>query len=127
MKKDYRLKNSDEIELVMKKGFSKANHTFIVYKFKNPNLKKYRVAISAPKKLGKAVVRNKVKRQIRAILQQNNELLTEGYDYFIIARPNILTIDFQTASKQMIHVLKKTELSKKIEPRALSSNAKRSR
>ena len=106
MKKDYRIKKSDEIELVMKKGNSCANRTFIVYKYKNTAVEKYRVAISAPKKLGNAVTRNKVKRQMRAILQQHDNNLKNGHDYFIIARPDILKIDFQTATKQMIHVLK---------------------
>jgi len=106
MKKQYRIKKSDEIELVMNKGFSKANRTFIVYKFQNPEVEKYRVAISAPKKLGKAVVRNRVKRQMRAVLQQNDRYLKDGYDYFIIARPDVLEIDFATITKQMIHVLK---------------------
>jgi len=106
MKKEYRIKKSDEIELVMKRGFSKANRTFIVYKYKNPEVRKYRVAISAPKKLGKAVARNKVKRQIRAIIQQNDNFLKDGYEYFIIARPDILEIDFATITKQLIHVLK---------------------
>ena len=106
MKKEFRIKKSDEIELVMKKGFSKANRTFIVYKMKNPLINQYRVAISAPKKLGKAVVRNKVKRQIRAILQQNESLLKDGYDYFIIARPDILAIDFVTITKQMQHIMR---------------------
>jgi len=106
MKKEFRIKKSDEIELVMKNGFSKANRTFIVYKYKNPEVEKYRIAISAPKKLGKAVVRNKVKRQIRAILQQNDNYLKDGFDYFIIARPDVLEIDFATSTKQMIHVLK---------------------
>ena len=106
MKKKYRIKKSDEIELVMKKGRSKANRTFIVYKYANPHNEKYRIALSAPKKLGKAVIRNKVKRQIRALLQQNDRYLKDGHDYFIIARPDMLDIDFQTATKQMIHVLK---------------------
>jgi len=110
MKKEFRIKKSDEIELVMKKGFSKANRTFIVYKYKNSAINHYRVAISAPKKLGKAVTRNKIKRQIRAILQQNDDLLKTGFDYFIIARPNMLDIDFQTATKQMQHVLKLVHL-----------------
>ena len=108
MKKDYRIKKSDEIELVMKKGNSWANRTFIVYRYKNPQIEKYRVAISAPKKLGNAVTRNKVKRQIRAALQQNEVFLKDGHDYFIIARPDTLEIDFATFTKQMIHVLKLT-------------------
>ena len=106
MKKEYRIKKSDEIEIVMKKGQSKANRVFIVYKYENPHNKKYRIAISAPKKLGRAVIRNKVKRQIRAILQQNACYLKNGCDYFIIARPEILEIDFSAITKQMIHVLK---------------------
>jgi ribonuclease P protein component len=106
MKKELRIKKGDEIELVMKKGFSKANRTFIVYKLPNPAIEKYRVAISAPKKLGKAVVRNKVKRQIRAILQQNESLLQNGHDYFIIARPDILAIDFIATTKQMVHIMR---------------------
>lgn len=106
MKKEYRVKKSDEIELVMKRGFSKANRSFIVYKLKNPNTKEYRVAISAPKKIGNAVIRNKVKRRMRAALQQNEKFLKDGHDYFIIARPDTLEIDFETFTKQLIHVLK---------------------
>jgi len=106
MKKKYRIKKSDEIELVMNKGNSRANRTFIVYKYKNSSTTKYRVAISAPKKLGNAVIRNKIKRQIRAALQQNNKFLKDGHDYFIIARPDTLEIDFNTFTKQIIHALK---------------------
>ena len=106
MKKKYRIKRSDEIELIMKRGFSKANRTFIVYQYKNPAVEKYRIAISAPKKIGKAVTRNKIKRQIRATLKQNDSFLKNGHDYFIIARSHILEIDFSTLTKQMIHVLK---------------------
>lgn len=106
MKKKLMIKNTDEIELVMNKGFSKANRTFIVYKLKNPTNDGFRIAISAPKKLGKAVVRNKVKRQIRSVLQQNSQLLKKGHDYFIIARPDILEIDFVAITKQMHHILK---------------------
>jgi len=106
MKKEFRIKKSDEIELVMKKGFSKANRTFIVYKLKNSNSNSYRVALSAPKKIGKAVVRNKVKRRMRAILRENQGILIDGYDYFIVSRPDILQINFVDATKQMKHVLK---------------------
>jgi len=105
MKKKYRIKKSDEIELVMKKGVSKANRTFVVYQYKHPELNQYRVAISAPKKLGNAVVRNKIKRQMKAILQQNSDQLKIGYDYFIIARPDFLKIDFKAATQQMKHIL----------------------
>ena len=108
MKKEDRIKKSDEIETVMKKGISCANRTFIIYKYQNSEIENYRVAISAPKKLGNAVTRNKIKRQMRAILQQNSSHLKAGHDYFIIARPNLLELDFATSTRQMIHALKLT-------------------
>jgi len=113
MKKKYRIKKSNEIEVVIKKGSSRANRTFIVYKYKNLENDLYRIAISAPKKLGNAVIRNKIKRQMRVILQQNQDHFKIGYDYFIMARPDILNIDFKTATKQMKHVLRLIHQPKK--------------
>ena len=113
MRKKYRIKKSDEIELVMKKGSSCANRTFILYKYKNNEVENYRIAISAPKKIGNSVIRNKIKRQIRASLQQNDSYLKNGYDYFIIARPDVLKINFTTFTKQIIHILKLADTNKR--------------
>jgi len=122
MKKELRIKKSDEIERVMKKGFSKANRTFIVYKYQNGNNNNYRIAISASKKLGNAVTRNLIKRQMRAALKQNDDILENGYDYFIIARPNMLEIDFIQINKQLKHVFKL--FSQPTQQRKKSSNQK---
>jgi len=96
MKKEYRIKKSQEIEMVMKKGFSKASPYFIVYKCANPKHSNFRLAISVGKKLGNAVVRNKVKRRIRAICTKHTAVIDPKFDYFIIARKGAADIDFQT-------------------------------
>ena len=107
MKKQYRIKNSDEIETVMKKGFSKANPFFILYKYQNPTNHHFRMAISAPKKLGNAVVRNKMKRRIRASIQANQKLFHPNCDYFIIAREKCLDINFEAFNQNIIEICKR--------------------
>ena len=104
MKKEIRIKKAEEIERVMKKGQSKANRTFIIYKYKNSELNNQkRFAISAPKKIGNAVVRNHIKRKMRSGIQEFLGEFENNYDYFIIARPDILTLDHKTIFKQMKH------------------------
>ena len=56
MQKSYRIKKSQEIEQVMKRGRSKANPYFIVYKYANKETDNFRIAISVGKKIGKAFV-----------------------------------------------------------------------
>ena len=67
MQKKYRIKKSTEIEKVMKRGRSRANSYFIIYKCINKEIANPRLAISVGKKVGKAFERNKVKRYIRNI------------------------------------------------------------
>lgn len=106
MKKQFRIKDSSEIERVMKKGISRANKSFIVYRLKQENEKKSpQIAVSAPKKLGNAVTRNQIKRKLRATIQTNFSSFDSGHDYFIIARPDVLEIDFNRFEKQLKHVI----------------------
>ena len=69
MKKEYRVKKNEDFSLIIKEKQSLANRSFIIYYRKNdyPNA---RVGISVSKKIGKAVVRNKIKRQVRMMVQQ---------------------------------------------------------
>jgi ribonuclease P protein component len=50
-----------------------------------------RLGITVSKKLGSAVVRNRAKRIIRAAFVSCFEEFPSGYDYIIMARPDILT------------------------------------
>lgn len=49
-----------------------ANRTFIIYYLKN-DIGHARIGISVSKKLGKAVIRNKIKRQVRMIVKEINK------------------------------------------------------
>ncbi len=112
MKKQYRVKKSSEIEKILKEKKSFSNSYFSVYKRNNPETSHFRYAISVGKKLGNAVLRNRLKRQIRAIVDKFNLNLNLNTDVFIIAKGKLLEIDFREMQTQLEYLFKKQKLIK---------------
>lgn len=54
-----------------------------------------RVGVTVGKKLGKAVVRNRVRRRFREIYRLNEERFTPGWDIVVVARSRSIEADFQ--------------------------------
>jgi len=63
--------------------------------------------ISIPKKLGSAVTRNKIKRQIKNIIDINKKYIPKNYNYVIIIRREILELTYLEKEKELITLLKK--------------------
>ena len=61
-----------------------------------------------PKRVGKAVVRNRVRRRLREILRTLN--LTEGYDVVISVRPEAATATFATLRADLTMLTKRARL-----------------
>lgn len=112
MKKQYRVKKSNEIEQIIKEKKYFSNAYYSVYKKKNTETSYFRYAISVGKKIGNAVTRNRVKRQIRAILNDLNIDMDNNIDVFIIAKTKILDITYQEMFKQLEYLFKKQKLIK---------------
>ena len=70
MKKAYRVKKSQEIEQILKEKKYRSSTAFSIYQKKQTETIHFRYAISVGKKLGNAVERNRLKRQIRAIVRE---------------------------------------------------------
>ncbi|MBE6136810.1 MAG: ribonuclease P protein component [Erysipelotrichaceae bacterium] len=112
MNKQYRVKKSNEIEKILKEKKFSSNSYFSVYKRNNPETSHFRYAISVGKKLGNAVIRNKLKRQIRAVINELNIDLNRNTDVFIIAKVKILDISYQEMLKQLEYLFNKQKLIK---------------
>ena len=88
-----RLRKDSDFRRVYKHGKSFANRYLVMYIMRN-NLEYNRVGISVSKKVGKAIVRNKVKR----------------YDIVFIARVAINDVQYNEVNKSMKHLVNKFKL-----------------
>ncbi|SEO40508.1 ribonuclease P protein component [Amphibacillus marinus] len=112
MKKAYRLKSNDEFQLVFKQGKSFANRQLVLYYLPKKDQSHFRFGLSVSKKVGNAVVRNRIKRYLRQALLEMNDKIVHSYDYVIIARMPTKDIDFHQMKKSLTHVLFKSHLLK---------------
>ena len=67
------------------KGKSAAGSLLVVYCRKNGSVFN-RIGFTVGTKLGKAVIRNKVRRRLRAIYRLHETELSRGYDIIVVAR-----------------------------------------
>ena len=104
MKKEYRIKRSQDFDNIIRKKQSFANRQFVIY-FQKNKLKHMRLGISVSKKLGKAHERNKIKRYIRETFKTRKNHI-KNYDIIIIARAGVKELPF-------LDVLKKSKLIEK--------------
>jgi ribonuclease P protein component len=87
-----RLSRSGDFDRVYREGSSRGNRFLVVYSFvrgEEESLDGARLGISVGRKIGKAVVRNKVKRAVREAFWDLADDLAPGHDYVIVARPGV--------------------------------------
>jgi len=87
-----RLSRSGDFDRVYREGSSRGNRFLVVYSFvrgEEERLDGARLGISVGRKIGKAVVRNKVKRAVRESFWDLAGELPQGHDYVIVARPGV--------------------------------------
>lgn len=113
MEKKYRIKKNDEFQKVFTKGKSFANRQFVVYELDKPGQDHFRIGLSVSKKIGNAVIRNKVKRSIRQAFFELKEGIEPNKDYVVIARKPASDMNVSEVKKSLIHVLKKASVLKK--------------
>jgi len=82
---------------------------YVIYVDKNED-DNYKFGFSVGKKIGKAVVRNKIKRQLRAIVSKKD--YQNGFNCIIIVGSNILNVSYQEMEKNLLDALKKLNLLK---------------
>ncbi|MBS2772309.1 MULTISPECIES: ribonuclease P protein component [Anoxybacillus] len=107
MKKKYRIKKNEEFQQVFQKGHSMANRQFVIYVLDRPEQPYFRIGLSVSKKIGKAVVRNRVKRYIRQTFLELRDQVATAKDYVIIARRPVSEMNYAEVKKSLMHVLKK--------------------
>ena len=108
MKKAYRVKKSQEIEQILKEKKYRSSTAFSIYQKKQTETIHFRQAIRGGKKLGNAVERNRLKRQIRAIVRELK--IIDSVDLFIIVRKGVIGLSYETMKQEIVMLLKKQKL-----------------
>lgn len=108
MKKEYRVKKSQDFDNIIRKKQSFANRQFVIY-YQENKLDHMRLGISVSKKLGKAYERNKLKRYVRESFKTRKDFL-KNYDIIIIVRPAAKGLSFLEFGSSIDHVLKRSKL-----------------
>ena len=94
MKKENRIKKNEEFTKIISKKHCISNAVFIMY-YDNRALDHARVGISVSKKIGNAVIRNKIKRQIRMMFIENFDYENCPYDLIVIVKKKYLENSYQ--------------------------------
>ena len=105
MKKYEIVKEHKQFDDIIATGKYKKNKNFLIYN-KESNLLIPRFGIAVGKKIGNAVTRNKLKRQIRMIINNNKNLFKNGKDYIIIVKRSSLELTFQQMTDSMLELIK---------------------
>ena len=66
-----------------------------------------RVGITVSKKLGKAHIRNRVRRRLREVYRLNEERFQSGWDIVVVARSKAVDAEFSRLTKSYLTLAKK--------------------
>ena len=83
-----------------------ANGYLVLYARKN-RTGGNRVGITVSKKLGHAVVRNRVRRRLREVYRLNEEKFSPGWDIVVVARTRAIHCDFSELTGAYLSLAKK--------------------
>ena len=85
------------------------NGYLVLYARKN-SLGINRVGITVSKKLGHAVVRNRVRRRLREVYRLNEERFTPGWDIVVVARSRCIGADFRQLTQSYLSLCERAGL-----------------
>ena len=100
-----RIKKHQEFQEVIAKGELVRSKFFTFYILEN-DLGYTRIGISVPKKSGTAVIRNKIKRQIRAMCARNSDY-SKSMDLVMIIKKAYNTENFAEIEQDIQEIFKK--------------------
>ncbi|MEI6131601.1 MAG: ribonuclease P protein component [Bacillota bacterium] len=106
MAKILTLKRNHQFLRAYKKGKFFVGRLMVIYVLKN-HISSNQIGISASKKVGKSVKRNRVKRLIKESYRGYQECVPQGYDIAVVARTTDPMPTFKEVAKEMKFLLKK--------------------
>jgi len=110
LKKAYRLTKRGSFDYVYKHGKKTHSSAIMLVYLLGKNTK---VGFSVSKKIGKATVRNLVKRRLRAIVRQLLPQFEKKAQIVFLARPEIVKLDYKKLQQVVVVSLQKANFLQK--------------
>ena len=111
MKVINRIKSSEDFVFTVKKGFTLKHTPYIVH-YKENELQFCRIGISVSKKVANAVIRNRIKRQIRAMCDSLIKYTSHTFDVVIVVKKEFLDCPFSDNKNTLNIMLSKIGITK---------------
>ena len=92
-----------------------ANSCLVLYARKN-RLGENRVGVTVSKKLGKAVVRNRVRRRLREVYRLHESRFLPGWDIVVVARGRAVDASFSDLTRAYLSLAKKCGILREEQP-----------
>jgi ribonuclease P protein component, eubacterial len=110
MKHTCAMRANRHFKRVYSKGDSIAGGYLVLYYQKN-NTDQNVLGITVSKKIGKAVIRNRVRRLIKESYRLEETHIKTGYDLIFVSRTKAVGVSFKTIQRDMLYLLKKAGFS----------------
>ena len=108
MNKDKIIKKSETYSKIISENHSVKNKYFSIYyeETKEPS----RYGITIPKKIGKANIRNKLKRQVKNIIMHSENNIPKSFNYVIIIKEAALLLNYNDMANELLSLFKKVSV-----------------
>jgi ribonuclease P protein component len=104
-----RLRKNKDFKQTYKKGCSIKGEYLVIYYKKNNQIES-KFGFSVSKKVGNAVIRNRIKRILRECCRINQVKIVKGHNIIFVARSKIKGISYWLVEKEMLDLLNKAKL-----------------
>jgi ribonuclease P protein component len=109
LKKRNVLRKNKQFQEMYRSGRSYANRLAVLYVMvSQPNVR--RMGFAAGKRLGGAVVRNRVKRLLREVYRLQQDQLITGHDFILVGRQGILSADYRQITSAVQDLFRRAKI-----------------
>ena len=112
MKETVTIKNNYEFRRMYAKGKNAATPGVVVY-YRPNRFGHNRIGVTVSTKVGKAVVRNRVRRRLREVYRLNEDKFTPGWDIVVVARSRCIQADFGKLTNAYLSLAEKAGILRK--------------
>ena len=103
------IKKNKLFRLVYRRGVKSVTYNLVLYVLPNKSGSNL-VGLTVSKKVGKAVVRNRIRRLIRESLRKYEQGLKKGFNIVIVARTKAALSTYSEIDSSLFQLLKKADL-----------------